>query len=106
MKSVIQFILISTIIINVKSTEKDTKDCIWNYKCCKYQETEGVISCKELCDPVINCDLVEVIENHSDTEDKQDYSIRPAGFIFRPQTRQCRPGYRIDSRGSCRRILK
>lgn len=102
MKSYFIFI-ISAFIFGVKSSDKD---CVWSYKCCKYQEIEGVISCTELCDPLINCDLVQVVEKNSISEDNQEYSIQPAGFAFRPQSRHCKPGYRLDSRGSCRKILR
>jgi hypothetical protein len=111
MKSIIEFLLISILILRVRSStkieEKDSKDCVWNYKCCKFQETAGVISCTELCDPVINCDLVQVVDNTSSVEDSQGYSIQPAAFPpIRSSGRACRPGYRLDSRGNCRRVLK
>lgn len=87
--------------------EKDFKNCVWKYKCCKYQNVNGTISCSEVCDPEINCDLVGVVENKQ-SEEHQDISIASAGFrrSFRPKPNPCKPGHRLDSGGTCRKILK
>jgi hypothetical protein len=80
------------------STETDDENCYWNYKCCVFKDTKGVISCAKMCEPEIICD-VEADSNSNDAEE-----VDPDGPL-EIRSNPCREGFQFRY-GKCRKVLR
>lgn len=68
------------------------ENCVWNYKCCIFKETNGKVTCDKMCEPEIICKT-------SDVEEIDPYAP------IEIKANACREGYQHRF-GRCRRVMK
>lgn len=86
-------------------TACQNEHCRWIYRCCKFEEINGVVKCEEMCEAVINCEQNEnntsnEVESFNTTTSNEEES----GKIIYVRRRICRKGFRFTN-GQCRRVL-
>jgi hypothetical protein len=87
----IVFLLLSLISTSLCSTDEN---CVWNYKCCIFKETNGQVVCDKMCEPEITCK-----EEPSSHEEEID-PYAPLEI----KSNVCREGYQHRF-GRCRRVM-
>lgn len=95
------FILFFTLLISFNLSFSDNNDdsCKWHYRCCKREH--GI--CVKLCDADIRCDPPETT---TEVPENLESSTFEGTVETRVITAQCRKGFKHDTQGRCRRVLK
>lgn len=100
MKRLIMFITLALIFV---VSSADNGNCIWKYKCCSYQETNGKRTCARMCEPEIDCGASEASKDYeAETFKETEGGPDAAEYFLRGRT--CRRGYKIHD-GRCRRVF-
>lgn len=88
-------------------TKIDENGCVWSYKCCEFKEINGNVTCFRLCEPEINCEPTETPDDQNQTEVVEEPIFqKPAAFAFSMNANHiCRKGFRLDSKGICKRVF-
>ena len=98
------------VLVSVVSLETkiDENGCVWSYKCCEFKEIDGSVTCSKLCEPEINCEPTEASndgQNQTEVVEEPIYQ-KPAAFAFSMNASHiCRKGFRLDSKGICKRVF-
>lgn len=98
MKFVCPIILLSLLAVVSSS---DDENCVWKYKCCVFKETNGEVTCEEMCEAEIICKTPEAtkLEVSSEAEEFDPYAP------IELKAKACREGYQYRI-GRCRKIMK
>lgn len=77
------------------------ENCVWNYKCCLFKDTNGEVTCEKLCEAEIICKAVEenTLKTFSEVEETDPYAP------LEIKSKACREGYQYRV-GRCRRVMK
>lgn len=110
------FLFLST--LNRASCSED-ENCLWAYKCCEFKEMNSGMTCSRLCEAEVNCraQLEEKLEDTTrgsieaktegtvatTTEPTTQEPIQKAKPFQIINVVTCRVGYKLDSRGRCRK---
>lgn len=79
----------------------DDENCVWNYKCCVFKDTNGQVTCEKMCEAQVICKTPESVnlEENSDAEEFDPYAP------LEIKAKACREGFQYII-GRCRRIMK
>lgn len=106
--SLVCIVLSLVYIAQCQETRTDGNGCVWTYMCCVFTEVDGQVSCARMCEPKINCPAVASEEENQSQEEivEEAAVVRPAIALFSVSSSHiCRAGFRLDSKGVCRRAL-
>lgn len=99
----------SLILISISSQKIIEEDgCVWNYKCCEFKEDKnGVVTCISLCEPVITCETIKEPEdtNQAEVFEEPSVQLQAISTFSLNANHICRKGFRLDSKGNCKRVL-
>lgn len=105
--SLFSFIVVIVLALSQES-KIDENGCVWFYKgCCEFKEINGIVTCSQMCEPEIKCDTTEAPEDQNKSEVAEEPIFqKPAAFAFSMNVNHiCRKGFRLDSKGNCKRIF-
>lgn len=100
-------VLIILTLISVACSEESTvadDGCTWRYKCCEFKTIDGAVTCERMCEPEKDCSTTEAPVNQE--EAVEEFTVKPAVFAFSMNANHiCRQGFRLNSKGQCKRVL-
>lgn len=71
------------------------KGCLGNYKCCKFTEIAGVVTCTQMCEPQIACKHSEYSENQAEVVEETIQPIAARKAFTENIRTVCRKGFRL-----------
>lgn len=107
MKSLGLVLIILALLSVVASEETTVADdgCTWRYKCCEFETIDGAVTCERMCEPERDCSTTEAPVNQEEAVEGE-FVVKPAVFAFSMNANHiCRQGYRLNSKGQCKRVL-
>lgn len=75
-------------------SQESDKGCVGHFKCCKFTEVNGIVTCTQECEPKVACEPTELKQEV--VEEKIEATIAFAAFV---PVSACREGFRPDGRG-------
>lgn len=73
-----EILLMFIVLIAVKTVSCSIdENCVWTYKCCEFKETDGEVKCEKMCEPEIQCKVLNNDEMEKlEVENNAPSSIR------------------------------